>query len=136
MLERAHVRFAKAGMLLALTTPAGSPEWDLKRFAASVDDVIVMDYDQHWQGGEAGPIAAQDWFAAQLADARAKVPAAKLIVAIGGYGYDWHDGIADALTIDEAWLAAHDSGAVPHFDPPAATAASPIRTTATPTPSG
>ena len=116
-LARAHARFAKAGLLLALTVPAGDPVWDLRSFAATVDQLILMNYDQHWQGGEAGPIAAQDWFNEQLADARAKVPASKLIVAVGSYGYDWHDGTADALTIGEAWLAARDSGATPSFDP-------------------
>ncbi|HEY1125872.1 MAG TPA: polysaccharide deacetylase family protein [Sphingobium sp.] len=116
-LARAHSRFAKAGLLMSVTVPAGEPAWDLKRFADAVDHVIFMDYDQHWQGGEAGPIAAQDWFVSMLADARSKIPAAKLIVALGNYGYDWHDGIADALTVNEAWLAAQDSGAKPAFDP-------------------
>ncbi len=116
-LARAHARFARAGLELALTVPAGEPAWNLRQFAAAVDRLILMDYDQHWQGGEAGPIAAQDWFDTQLADARAKVSADKLIVAVGSYGYDWHDGIADALTINEAWLAARDSGARPLFDP-------------------
>lgn len=116
-LQKAHKRFAAAGLDLALTIPAGEPAWDLRGFAAAADQLILMDYDQHWQGGEAGPIAAQDWFDAQLADARAKVPAAKLILAVGSYGYDWHDGTAEALTINEAWLAARDSGARPVFDP-------------------
>jgi spore germination protein YaaH/peptidoglycan/xylan/chitin deacetylase (PgdA/CDA1 family) len=116
-LARAHARFAKAGLLMSVTVPAGEPAWNLKRFSDAVDHVIFMDYDQHWQGGEAGPIAAQNWFASMLADARSKIPAAKLIIALGNYGYDWHDGIADALTVNEAWLAAHDSGATPAFDP-------------------
>ncbi len=116
-LARAHTRFAKAGLTLALTAPAGEPSWDLRAFSATVDHLILMDYDQHWQGGEAGPIASQDWFASQLAEAKARVPAEKLIVAIGSYAYDWHDGIADALTINEAWLAARDSSDKPAYDP-------------------
>ncbi len=116
-LARVHPRFAKAGLSVGVTVPAGEPEWDLKRFAAAVDQLYLMNYDQHWQGGESGPIASQDWFAAQLADAQRKVPADKLIIAIGNYGYDWHEGTADALTVNEAWLAAHDSGATPSFDP-------------------
>lgn len=116
-LERAHPQFEKAGLHLAITVPAGEPEWHLRRFAAAVDHVIFMNYDQHWQGGQPGPIAAQGWFNAQLADARRRIPAAKLIVALGSYGYDWHEGTADALTVNEAWLAAHDSGTSPQFDP-------------------
>lgn len=117
LLRDAHAVFARAGLALAVTVPAGDAAWDLGRFAGVVDDVILMDYDQHWQGGVAGPIAEQPWFAARLAEARAKVPADKLVVAVGNYAYDWHDGTADALTINEAWLAAHDSGTSPRYDP-------------------
>lgn len=119
-LARAHEPFARAGLSLAVTVPAGEPAWDLRGVAGAVDQLILMDYDQHWQGGEAGPIADQAWFAEQAAQARAQVPADKLIVAIGSYAYDWHDGRADALTIEEAWLAAHDSGTMPSFDPDSA----------------
>ncbi|MEI9928938.1 MAG: hypothetical protein WDN44_16250 [Sphingomonas sp.] len=41
-----------------------------------------MDYDQHWQGGTAGPIA-QPWFIDQLRRVLGQVPSAKLIVALG-----------------------------------------------------
>jgi cellulose synthase/poly-beta-1,6-N-acetylglucosamine synthase-like glycosyltransferase/peptidoglycan/xylan/chitin deacetylase (PgdA/CDA1 family)/spore germination protein YaaH len=117
MLARNHHRFQDAGLKLGVTAPAADSDWDLSRFAAATDTVFVMDYDQHWQGGESGPIAANNWFADRLANARAKVPANKLVIAIGSYGYDWHGGKADSLTIDEAWLAAHDSSATVQFDP-------------------
>ena len=117
MLDRAHAKFAKAGLKLVMTVPAGEPEWNLRKFSAAVDDVVFMDYDDHWQGGEAGPIAPQAWFEEQLAIARRDIPPGKLILAIGSYGYDWHDGIADAMTINEAWLAARDSDNKPAFDP-------------------
>src|SRR6185369_7771508 len=39
----------------------------------------------------------------------------KVVAALGNYGYDWHDGHADALTVGEAWLAAHDSDTKPTF---------------------
>ena len=95
-----------------------------------------MAYDEHWQGGEAGPIASQDWFAQQVAIARHAVPARKLVVALGNYAYDYHDGTADALTLPEAWLSARDSEALPPGILPAAKAASLSRTTATSTPYG
>ncbi len=116
-LRLAHQRFARARLTLAVTSPAGEPGWALRAMAASADRVILMDYDEHWQGGEPGPIASQDWFLRQLAVTRAEVPSSKLVVAIGNYGYDYHDGIADALTIPEAWQSAHDSDAVPTWDP-------------------
>ena len=117
MLARGHHRFAQAGLVVGLTAPAADPDWDLARFAEATDTVFVMDYDEHWQGGEAGPIASNAWFAARLANARAKIPAAKLVIAIGSYAYDWSGGKAESMTIDEAWLAAHDSNAAVQFDP-------------------
>ena len=117
MLARYHRAFQQAGLKLGLTAPAADPGWDLTRFAAASDTVFVMNYDQHYQGGESGPIAANAWFAERLANARAKVPASKLVIAVGSYGYDWHGGKAESMTIDEAWLAAHDSSATVQFDP-------------------
>ncbi len=117
MLARIHAKFATAGLKLVMTAPAGEPDWDLRRFAAAVDDVIFMDYDDHWQGGEPGPIAGQAWFTEQLALARKAIPADKFILAIGSYAYDWSGGSADALTIEEAWQAARESEAMPRFDP-------------------
>ncbi len=117
MLARSHHRFAEAGLGVGLTAPAADPDWDLTRFAAATDTVFVMDYDEHWQGGEAGPIASNAWFAARLANARAKIPAGKLVIAVGSYAYDWSGGKAESMTLDEAWLAAHDSAAAVQFDP-------------------
>lgn len=116
-LARSHARFKRAGLKVGLTVPAGEPAWNEARFAQAVDMFVLMNYDEHWQGGEAGPIASTEWFSRELARAEAQVPARKLVVAIGNYGYDWHDGKADALTISEAWLAARDSGTRPQFDP-------------------
>lgn len=109
------------GDQIAVTIPAGDPSWPIAALAKRSDRVLFMAYDQHWQGGAAGPIAGQDWFVPEVARARAAA-GDKLVVALASYGYDWHGsagkaGTADALTVEEAWLAAHDSGAAPRFDP-------------------
>lgn len=101
---------------IALTVPAGEEGWPLARFAALTDRVILMAYDQHWQGGQPGPIAAQDWFARQVQTALHSIGSDHIVVALGSYAYDWHGGTANALSLDEAWLAAHDSDARPLFD--------------------
>jgi cellulose synthase/poly-beta-1,6-N-acetylglucosamine synthase-like glycosyltransferase/peptidoglycan/xylan/chitin deacetylase (PgdA/CDA1 family)/spore germination protein YaaH len=111
-----HARMPK-GMTLALTVPAENPAWRPSRFARVADRIILMAYDQHWEGGTAGPIAPQGWFAAQVENALRSVGRDRLIVAIGSYAYDWHDGKADSLSVEEAWLAAHDSGTPVTFDP-------------------
>lgn len=105
-----------AGAQLVATAPAGDESWPLHQLAQATDRLIFMAYDQHWQGGQAGPVAAQEWFVDQVEDALRRVGPSKLIVALGSYAYDWHDGETDALSLDEAWLAAHDSDAPVTFD--------------------
>ncbi|KQN04241.1 polysaccharide deacetylase [Sphingobium sp. Leaf26] len=104
---------------LTLTVPVDDKSWDLSRYGHVADRLFLMDYDQHYIGDKAGPIAAQPWFVQRLRAALTVVPAAKTIVAIGNYAYDWTDGAAsaDTLSIEDAWLSAHDSGAPIRFDP-------------------
>ncbi|WP_404339803.1 glycosyltransferase [Sphingomonas sp. MMS12-HWE2-04] len=104
------------GSELAVTAPAADAQWNLAALGHAADRVILMAYDQHWEGGEAGPIAAQHWFIRAVEDGVRQLGRDKLIVALGSYAYDWHKSGADALSIEEAWLAAHDSEAPVHFD--------------------
>ncbi|MEO1969575.1 MAG: glycosyltransferase [Sphingomonadaceae bacterium] len=105
-----------AGSQIALTVPADDPSWPLAAFGKVADHVILMAYDQHWAQGQPGPIAAQDWFVRQVEQARAKIGEDKLIVALGNYAYDWHGKSADGLSVEEAWLEAHDNDAPITFD--------------------
>ncbi len=106
-------------LLLTLTVPVDDASWNLAHYGRLADRLFLMDYDQHYIGDTAGPIAAQPWFVKRLHTALKGVPAAKTIVAIGNYAYDWTEGekSADTLSIEDAWLSAHDSGAPIHFDP-------------------
>lgn len=104
------------GAQLAVTAPAGEDEWPLEALAKATDKVIVMAYDEHWQSGQAGPIASQSWYLAEVEKAARRVGRDRLVIALGSYAYDWHSGSADALSIDEAWLAAHDSQSRLVFD--------------------
>ncbi|HEX7876995.1 MAG TPA: polysaccharide deacetylase family protein, partial [Sphingobium sp.] len=104
---------------LMLTAPAEDADWNLRAYGRAVDRLFLMDYDQHYVGQDAGPIAAQPWFVQRLRAALQVVPASKVIVAIGNYAYDWTEGggVADARSIEDAWLSAHYSGAPIRFDP-------------------
>ncbi|WP_225205467.1 glycosyltransferase [Novosphingobium huizhouense] len=111
-----HARLAPAHRVVAVTMPIDSPEWSARALAQVADKVVLMAYDEHWQGGQSGPIASQTWFASHLLAQLRGVDRSRLIVALGNYGYDWHEGHADSLSVEEAWLAAHDSGATPVWD--------------------
>ena len=67
--------------------------------------------------GPAGPIASQQWWASAVAAAVRQVPRDKVIVTIGNYAYDWHDGGGDPENVEEAWVDAGDSDAPPGVRP-------------------
>lgn len=117
-LAEAHARLAPHRLLLTVSVPVGDPDWNLRLYARIADRLFLMDYDEHYPSGTPGPIASQAWFVRQLEDDLRMVPPAKAIVAIGNYAYDWAGpGKGEPLSIEEAWLAAHDSAATIRLDP-------------------
>lgn len=116
LLGEAHRALAARGLIVTVTVPVGDADWPLAAFARVADRIFLMDYDEHWQGGSAGPIASQPWFIDRLREGIARIGRDRLIVGIANYAYDWHGHDADALSVEEAWLAAHDSGAPVAFD--------------------
>lgn len=117
LLRDAHTRFAASKMSIAVTVPAQDDDWNMKAYAAVSDKVILMDYDEHAPATGAGPIASQAWFVREMNAALRQVPADKLVVGIANYGYNWTaPGKADPISIEEAWLIAHDSDATVTFD--------------------
>lgn len=111
-----HARLAPKHRVVAITMPVDDENWHPRAFADVADKIVLMAYDEHWQGGQPGPIASNGWFLGHVADMIKGTAPGKVVVALGSYGYDWHEGHADALTIEEAWLAAHDSGTMPAWD--------------------
>ena len=80
---------------LYVNVPGGIEDQYLKQIAPNSDGIVLMNYDQHETESDPGPIAAQDWFIANLARVLKSVPKEKLICAIGNYGYDWTMSIPD-----------------------------------------
>ena len=110
------------GLKLYVSTPVLSPGWDYKFIASQADGVMLMNYDQHYLGGDPGPVAGQDWFADNLRKALQVIPREKIICGIGNYGSDWPDrkkskDPAINVTLQEAWLHANESEATVEFDP-------------------
>jgi len=117
-LGEARQRFGPRGWIVAIAVPVDNPDWNLKAYAAVADRLFLMAYDEHYQGGSPGPIASRRWFVEKVAHAAQGVDRNKLVVAVGSYAYDWASGgQAEALSVEEAWLEAHESDVMPVFDP-------------------
>jgi cellulose synthase/poly-beta-1,6-N-acetylglucosamine synthase-like glycosyltransferase/peptidoglycan/xylan/chitin deacetylase (PgdA/CDA1 family)/spore germination protein YaaH len=117
-MQELHTAFAAKGLLVVQAVPFDDPDWNYKAYSAASDYLIVMAYDQHWTGSDAGPVAAQDWFEQNLIKRMRELDAAKTIIALGNYGYNWSDAddTADEITFQEALITARESSATPTFD--------------------
>jgi len=111
------------GMKLYTAVPVRDDDFNLAEIASHVDGLVLMNYDEHFPGANAGPIASQDWFTENLAAAVKTVPKDKIICAIANYGYDWTEGVKSAAgsveanrSVQEAWLGASDSEEDIEFD--------------------
>lgn len=117
LLAEARARFGPRGWRVDIAVPADDTAWNLAAYAPLVDHMVLMAYDQHWPGGDAGPIASQPWFARVVAEALAAAGPGKLIVGLGNYAYDWTGtSPAAALTVDAAWKKAAAVRTLPQFD--------------------
>ncbi len=94
-MQELHTTFAAHGWLVAEAVPFDDPDWNYPANSAATDYLILMAYDQHWIGSDAGPVAAQDWFEQNLSKRMRELDPAKTILALGNYGYDWNDANDD-----------------------------------------
>ncbi|HEY8587403.1 MAG TPA: glycosyltransferase [Rhodanobacter sp.] len=102
--------FAPHGWGVVLSMPFDDPTWDYAGYANIVDFLLLMAYDQHWAGKDPGSIAGQAWFEATLDSRMKTLDPDQVIVAIGGYGYDWSRGQnAEVLTFQDAMDRAADA---------------------------
>ncbi len=114
------------GLKLYIAVPVNDKTFDYAAISQISDGLILMNYDQHYPGGDPGPVAAQDWFLKNMQDALKVIPKEKIICAVGNYGYDWamkkdqKKGMppADVHTVSaqDAWLEAEDAETDVNFD--------------------
>jgi peptidoglycan-N-acetylglucosamine deacetylase len=100
-LTRLRSALAPRGLWLTIDVPVGralrgASAYDLRGLSRACDRVLAMVYDEHGAEGSPGPIASHDWANHQIAAALRQVPARRLVVGVGTYGYDW--GGATAAT--------------------------------------
>jgi cellulose synthase/poly-beta-1,6-N-acetylglucosamine synthase-like glycosyltransferase/peptidoglycan/xylan/chitin deacetylase (PgdA/CDA1 family)/spore germination protein YaaH len=117
-MQELHSTFAAKNLLVVQAVPFDDAAWNYKAYSAATDYLILMAYDQHWTGSDAGPVAAQDWFEQKLIARMRDLDSSKTIIALGNYGYNWSDATneADEVTFQEALITARESSTAPAFD--------------------
>ncbi len=92
MVGRTLADSARAGgaEMIAVAVPAGDtagyPGGLLASFA---DAIVVMLYDEHWNGSAPGPVTSPDLARRNLGTRAAEIGAARIVAALPAYGYRW-----------------------------------------------
>jgi cellulose synthase/poly-beta-1,6-N-acetylglucosamine synthase-like glycosyltransferase/spore germination protein YaaH/peptidoglycan/xylan/chitin deacetylase (PgdA/CDA1 family) len=108
-LQRLKSEFARDHLLVSADLEASRWQYlDWKQVAQICDFVVVMAYDEHGSGAEAGPIASINWYRDVLLRAVRTIPREKLVIGLGNYAYDWMEGRdwAEPLTYQGALVLA------------------------------
>lgn len=124
-LNRLHERLGAQGKELSIALEVGFEDAQIQALAATVDYAAIMAYDEHGENSLAGPIASADFVNRALDRFTRLVPANKLILGIGVYGYDWRVGTqaaesitnTTALTTAQGYRPNDRPGDVIDFDP-------------------
>lgn len=90
------------GKKVLIDLPVNHASYDAAGLAAAGDWLLLMAYDQHNLPGRPGAVAAYGWVKDSLARLRQEVPAAKIILGLAGYGYDWSGNTVKPVSFREA----------------------------------
>ena len=75
--------------LAARTRTLDNDVYDYRRILPIVDRILVMAYDEHWSGGQPGPIASMDWSRRVASYSLDTIGREKLIMGMPFYGRRW-----------------------------------------------
>ncbi|HLN61086.1 MAG TPA: glycosyl hydrolase family 18 protein [Symbiobacteriaceae bacterium] len=96
-LKRLKDELAPKGLTLSVAAAAKTSDtrtgWggatDYAAIGQIVDQFYIMAYDEHWSGGEPGPVASLPWVEKVVRYAISVMPSQKIILGVPFYGYDW-----------------------------------------------
>lgn len=102
-MEELSTKLHKAGKLSSIAVMAkqgdNNPSWyseyNYAKLGAAVDWLVIMAYDEHWRGGDPGPVASLGWVEKTVKYATSVVPAKKVLLGMPFYGYQWSKKSSD-----------------------------------------
>ena len=116
LLREARPRFARHNWLITVAVPVDEP-WDLPALRRrSPTSCSSWPMTSIRTTGRRARSPRSNGGRPSVAAAVRQIPRDKVIVTIGNYAYDWHDGTGDPDNVEEAWVDAGDSDAPPVFD--------------------
>lgn len=118
----------KNGIILSVDVPVPmdyNTHYDREELGVVCDYVIMMGYDEHYSGSDAGSVASMDFEETGIQDMLEEVPKEKVISAIPFYSRVWYtetlsDGTttvtSEVVTMEEAQQLLADLGATSSYD--------------------
>ncbi|MCL4424148.1 MAG: glycosyl hydrolase family 18 protein [Firmicutes bacterium] len=97
-IQRLAAELRVKGLTLSMAVPAKVRDdprsswagaFDYAALGQLVDQLFIMAYDEHYRGGEAGPVASLPWTEKVIRYAISVVPTKKILLGVPLYGYDW-----------------------------------------------
>jgi spore germination protein len=123
-----YARLHPLGNLVTIALPAKTDDkssafsapFDYAGLAPNFDLAVIMTYDYHYAGSQAGALAPLDWDGDVIKYATRFIVPDKLILGVPFYGYDWnvsYGGWASALGYDQIVRTIFAHGGAPYMDP-------------------
>jgi cellulose synthase/poly-beta-1,6-N-acetylglucosamine synthase-like glycosyltransferase/spore germination protein YaaH/peptidoglycan/xylan/chitin deacetylase (PgdA/CDA1 family) len=107
----------KGGKELSIALEADLTDAEIRQLIPAVDYAVVMAYDEHSETDEPGAIASAGFVDRTLKRFSALIPSNKLVLGMGGFGYDWKTGGKAAESITNADALALAQGYRPDEKP-------------------
>ncbi len=124
-----HNDFRVKNLRIFVNVQVGADDAFVRQLVQNSDGIILMNYDEHEETSDPGPVASEPWFEANLTRVMKLVPKNKIICGIGNYGFDWSTPLpgkgqkpsnkvidVDDLSVQDAWQRADDAGADVHLE--------------------
>jgi cellulose synthase/poly-beta-1,6-N-acetylglucosamine synthase-like glycosyltransferase/spore germination protein YaaH/peptidoglycan/xylan/chitin deacetylase (PgdA/CDA1 family) len=90
-------------MLVSMDVIPKDNDYDYTQLAAYNDYVVLMAYDESNNSTGPGPISSQKWIEDAVSWTADRIDPSKIILGIGGFGYDWANGKYDgSVTYNDA----------------------------------
>ena len=130
-LKRLKGELAPLDMTLSIAAAAKTSDtrngWggatDYAAIGQIVDQFYIMAYDEHWRGGEPGPVASLNWTEKVIRYATGVMPSQKIVLGVPFYGYEWAVDTSQGTQNNQAYASARldrrvaEKGATVKWDP-------------------
>ncbi|HEY5406399.1 MAG TPA: glycosyltransferase [Ginsengibacter sp.] len=93
--EKLYEKLHGRGMLVSMDVEPKNNDYDYTKLSDYNDYIVLMAYDQYNNSTGPGPISAQKWIEDAVSWTAQRISPSKIILGVGGFGYDWANGKHD-----------------------------------------